>query len=229
MSRPTSAEPASAEPAKRRSWERRSEARPAEIVDAALDVFVERGYAAAKMDEIAERAGVTKGTVYLYFQGKEDLFRAVVHRTVLPNLETGERLVAEFTGSTPELFRTLVRRWWQSAGETRLACLPKLIMGEAANFPALAGFYVEEVIHRGRRMFAAAIRRGIERGEFREVDVDTAVRLAMGAMTGALAYRRSLLAYDTEPFDFEAYVEMHIDFFLRGLAKDPTDPDASHA
>lgn len=205
---------------RRRRWERRSEARPAEIVEAALEVFVERGYAASRMEEIAERAGVTKGTVYLYFKGKEDLFRAVVHETVVPNLEVGERLVAEHTGSAAELFRTLVRRWWAVSGETRLACMPKLIMSESAHFPALATFYVDEVIHRGRRLFAAVIRRGIEQGEFRDdLDVAYAVRLALGSLTGALTYRHSLLPYDSEPWDFGRYVELHIDIFLRGIAK----------
>src|SRR3954462_1610964 len=89
-------------------WRRRSEARPGEIVHAALDVFVEKGFAAARMDEIARRAGVTKGTVYLYFPSKEDLFRAVVEDLMGPNLETGERLVADFVGPTPQLLRELV-------------------------------------------------------------------------------------------------------------------------
>jgi len=107
--------------------------------------------------------------------------------------------------------------------------MPKLIMAEATHFPALATFYVEEVIHRARRLFATVIRRGVEQGEFREdLDVDYAVRLALGTLTGALSYKHSLLPYDSQSWDFERYLELHIDIFLRGIAK-ITDKDTSDA
>jgi AcrR family transcriptional regulator len=99
-------------------WRRRSEARPGEIVEAALDLFVEKGFAATKMDEIAKRAGVTKGTVYLYFPSKEDLFRAVVEEMMGPNIEAGERLVAEHEGTATDLLRKLILAWWELVGNS---------------------------------------------------------------------------------------------------------------
>lgn len=208
-------------------WRRRSEARPGEIVQAALDLFVEKGFSATRMDEIAARAGVTKGTVYLYFPGKEDLFHAVVEEMMGARIETAERLVAEYTGSTSALIGELIRTWWHVGGNSRMACMGKLITGEAANFPELARYYVEHVIVRTRRIFEAALRRGVARGELRDVPLTDAARLAIAPLVHASIYQRSLMAFDPDGWDMERYLEIHIDLFLRGLAKDPeTDRDA---
>jgi AcrR family transcriptional regulator len=202
-------------------WRRRSEARPGEIVQAALDLFVEKGFSSTKMDEIAKRAGVTKGTLYLYFPSKEDLFRAVVGEMMGSNLEVAERLVAEFTGPTSELVAELIRAWWRVGGSSRVACLGKLITGEASNFPTLAQYYMDEVVVRTRSIFEAALRRGVERGEIRDVPLTDAARLAIAPLVHASIYQRSLLPFDPEGWDTERYLELHIDLFLRGLAKEP--------
>jgi TetR/AcrR family transcriptional regulator len=202
-------------------WRRRSEARPGEIVLAALDLFVEKGFSSTKMDEIAQRAGVTKGTVYLYFPSKDDLFRAVVEEMMGPNLEMGERLVAEFTGPTRELVAELIRAWWRVGGGTRIACLSKLLTGEASNFPTLAQYYMDHVVLRTRRIFESALRRGMERGELREVSITDAAWLAIAPLVHAAIYQRSLLPFDPDGWEMERYLELHIDLFLRGLAKEP--------
>ena len=208
-------------------WRRRSEARPGEIVQAALDLFVEKGFAATRMDEIAKRAGVTKGTVYLYFPSKEELFHAVVEEMMGSQMEMAERLVAEHTGPTPELVAELIRAWWRVGGSSHIACMGKLITGEASNFPELAQYYVDHVVVRARRIFEAAIRRGIERGELRDVPVNYAARLGIAPLVQASIYQRSLQAYDPDGWELERYLELHIDLFLRGLAKDPeTKTDA---
>ena len=208
-------------------WRRRSEARPGEIVQAALDLFVEKGFAAARMDEIAARAGVTKGTVYLYFPSKEELFHAVVEEMMGARLETAERLVAEHTGPTRELIAELIRAWWRVGGTSRVACMGKLITGEASNFPELASYYVDHVVVRTRRIFEAALRRGVERGELRDVPLTDAARLVIAPLVHASIYQRSLLAFDPDGWDMERYLELHIDLFLRGLAREPeTDRDA---
>ena len=90
-------------------WQRRKEDRPAEIVAAALDEFVERGFAATRLEAVARRAGVTKGTLYLYFDSKEDLFKAVVRETIVPVIAQGEALAQAHTGSARDLFEKLVR------------------------------------------------------------------------------------------------------------------------
>src|SRR6266446_5005945 len=108
-------------------WRRRKDARPEEIISAALEVFADRGFAATKLEDVARRAGVTKGTIYLYFENKEALFKS-------------------FPGSARELFERLVREYWRLVGETSLVGIPKLMMAEANNFPELARFYYEEVV-----------------------------------------------------------------------------------
>src|SRR2546430_3104690 len=125
-------------------WQRRKEARPGEIVAAALELFVERGFAATKLADVARRAGVTKGTVYLYFDGKEALFKAVVRETIVPVIAQGEALAQSFAGSARELLEQLVREYWRLIGETKLARISKLLMAAAATFLQLSSFYNDE-------------------------------------------------------------------------------------
>src|SRR5437899_10428867 len=182
-------------------WQRRKDARPEEIVAAALDVFVEHGFAGARLEDVARRAGVTKGTVYLYFKSKEALFKAVVRQTIVPAIAQGEALAQAFTGSARELLERLVREYWRLVGETALAGIPKLIIAEAANFPALTRFYYEEVVTRGHRLMAGVIERGIKNGEFRKVDVMIAAKLAMSPLMHATVVRRAFASCMPECFD----------------------------
>jgi AcrR family transcriptional regulator len=168
--------------------------------------------------------------VYLYFPSKEDLFRAVVEEMMGPNIETGERMLAEHAGSAAELLRTLLRGWWELIGNQRVACLSKLMTGEAANFPHLAQYYVEHVVIRGRRIFEAALRRGMESGEFREVPVTDAARLALAPLVQASIYKRSMIQHDPDGWDMERYLKLHMDLFLRGIAREPrTETDNDEA
>src|SRR3979411_2295352 len=105
-------------------WRRRKDARPEEIISAALERCAARGFAAAKLEDVARRAGVTKGTIYLYFENKEALFKAVIRETIVPVIAKGEALVQAFTGSARDLFEKLVRDYWRLVGETNLAGIP---------------------------------------------------------------------------------------------------------
>src|SRR5204862_1200115 len=108
-------------------WRRRKDARPEEIVSAALEVFADRGFAATTLEDVAKRAGVTKGTIYLYFDSKEALFKALIRETIVPVIAQGEALAQSFTGSARELLERLVREYWRLVGETSLAGIPKLM------------------------------------------------------------------------------------------------------
>ena len=199
-------------------WQRRKEARPGEIVAAALEVFVEHGFAAAKLADVARRAGVTKGTLYLYFDSKEALFKAVVRETIVPVIAQGEALARSFTGSARELLERLVREYWRLVGETALAGIPKLMMAEAATFPELTRFYYEEVVTRGHRLMAGVIERGIENGEFRPVDVKVAAKLAMSPLMHAVVAKRAFALCMPEGFNVQTYLDTHIDLYLHGIA-----------
>src|SRR2546425_382223 len=200
-------------------WQRRKDERPAELLAAALEVFVEKGFAATKLADVARRAGVTKGTVYLYFDSKEALFKAVVRETIVPVIAQGEALARAFTGSARELVERLVREYWRLVGETALAGIPKLMMAEAATFPELTRFYYDEVVTRGHRLMAGVIERGIKNGEFRPVDVMIAAKLAMSPLIHAVVARRAFASCMPEAFDVQKYLDTHIDLYLHGIAK----------
>ena len=209
-------------------WARRKDARPEEIIAAALDLFVERGFAATRLDDVAARAGVSKGTLYLYFENKEDLFKAVVRGNVLPVLQHGEALVENFPGSSTELARQLVRGWWDMTGSTKIAGIPKLIIAEAGNFPDLAKFYYDEVILRALSMFRRVLQRGIDAGEFREVDVDHLVHVALAPLVMLSVWRHSFAYCEHEQLQPQCYLDTYLDMLLHGLCKTKT-PEKIHA
>ena len=198
-------------------WQRRPDERPAEILAAALDTFVERGYAATRLDDVARRAGVTKGTLYLYFANKEELFKATVHDSIVPELERAEQQIAADKGPTRALLERYLRWWWDVIGRTRLSALPKLVMSESANFPELARFYYEEVVIRGRRLLEQVIRRGIERREFREVDPEYAVRVIMSPLVLATVWKHSMVRCSIDPVDLDRHLNQAIDLLMNGL------------
>jgi AcrR family transcriptional regulator len=210
--------------APRRRWSRRKQARPGEIVAAALDQFAERGFAATRLDDVAARAGVSKGTLYLYFDSKEELFKAVVRESLLPNIARVEALVAEFDGPTPELIRRMVDTIGMVVTTSRLGALPKLVIAESGNFPDIARFYLEEVIQRGLRLIEAVLTRGIERGEFRPFDVSLTVRAVIAPVILLAIWKNSFEPFDAAPLDARRYLANYVDILMRGLAAAPDAP-----
>ena len=209
-------------------WRRRKDARPEEILRAALDVFVTRGFAAARLEEVAHRAGVTKGTIYLYFTGKEALFKAVVRQSLVPNIERAEQAVAAHRGPSGEVLAAIVRGVWETVGESALSGIPKLIIAEAANFPELARFYYTEVASRGIALLTGIIERGIARGEFRRLDPRYAAMAVLGPVLFAVIWKHSLHPISGTAFDFRAFIEVHLENYVRGLSRH-TAQDGSHA
>jgi AcrR family transcriptional regulator len=209
-------------------WARRKDARPDEIIAAALDLFVERGFASTRLDDVAARAGISKGTLYLYFENKEDLFKAVVRGNVVPVLLHGEKMVENFAGGTGELLRQLVCGWWELTGSSKVAGLPKLVIAEAGNFPDLAKFYYDEVILRALSMFRRVLQRGIDAGEFRKVDVDHLVRVALAPLVMLAVWRHSFACCEHEQLQPERYLESYLDMLLHSLRLPPA-PEKSHA
>ncbi len=203
-----------------RRWTRRKEARPEEITAAALELFVERGFANTRLEDVATRAGVSKGTLYLYFANKEELFKAVVREALVARLVEFRGQIEHFQGSSFELLRLVFKTWWERIGSTRISGIPKLIISEARNFPEIARFYVSEVIRPGRETLAAVVRRGIERGEFRKVDPDTMAHLLAAPMLQISLWRNSLEPCSDDKLDPQALIEAHIEMLSRGLAAD---------
>jgi AcrR family transcriptional regulator len=199
-------------------FERRKDARPGEILEAALELFVEKGFATTRLEDVAQRAGVSKGTVYLYFDSKEELFKAVIRSGIVRAIEEAEQQVAAYQGSAADLLRQLYTAWWQHIGGTKLSGIPKLMISEAQNFPELARFYYDEVIQRGSRLFGQTIQRGIDRGEFRPVDLDYAVRAIISPLVMRAILEHSFLpCAGPEDFDAPAYFEHTVGLVLDGL------------
>jgi AcrR family transcriptional regulator len=198
-------------------WRRRKEARPAEILDAALAIFKERGFAATRLEDVAARAGVTKGTIYLYYPSKEELFKAVVRGELVPNIERLEEAVNE-PGPAAPLLERLFTMWMREIVPSPVSVLPKLVLAEAGNFPDLARFYLETAVRRGLRLIASILRRGIDRGEFRPMDVDHVVYCIIGPLLLTVLWKHSLGPHDDQPLDIQAVCRAHLDLVLHGLS-----------
>ncbi|HKR07680.1 MAG TPA: TetR/AcrR family transcriptional regulator [Gemmatimonadaceae bacterium] len=206
----------SAKPAKSPKWRRRPEHRPQQIIEAALETFGECGLAKARLDDIAKRAGVSKGTIYLYFPNKEELFREVVRQTAVAAIESGERTVTQGT-PTDQLFAAM-RGYWAFVRSPIFNTLHRLVLGELHQFPDLARFYADEVVARGLKLLSGIIRRGVETGEFRDVDPLIAARMlvAMTVMNAIWRDERTGVPLLCHKTDDEVFREL-ARFYLESL------------
>jgi AcrR family transcriptional regulator len=206
--------------------ERRKEARPGELLDAALDLFVEKGFAATRAEEVAARAGVSKGTLFLYFPSKEDLFKAVVRENISGRFQEWNQEFERFEGDTPDMLRLFMRMWWERIGASRASGITKLIIGEARNFPDIAAFYQQEVILPGQALIRNILQRGVDRGEFKVLDMDYALFCVTAPMVFLIMMKHSLgacCAPKDYPLDPERYVTSQVETLLHGLCVRPED------
>lgn len=202
-------------------WVRRKQARPAELVAAALALFVERGFAGTRLDDVAARAGVSKGTLYLYFENKEDLFKAVVRDNVVVRISRARDEVSAYDGPSADLLRYLVVTWWKDFGSTTAGGLAKLMMAESGNFPAITRFFLDEVIEPWHRVLGAVIARGVARREFRAVDVETFVNVMTAPMVMLSLWTRSFGPCSARPIEPDRYIETLLDTVLTSLQAAP--------
>jgi AcrR family transcriptional regulator len=201
-------------------WRRCPEDRPEQIIKAALEVFGECGLANARLQDIAERAGVSKGTIYLYFPNKEELFREMIRQTAVAKIESAEK--AETSGSPTRQLIASMRTYWAFVRSPVFGTIYRLVLGELHQFPDLAKFYAEEVVARGQRLLCGIIRRGVDAGEFRQIDPMVAARMlvALTIMNGIWRDERTgvpLLAHKTDEEVFNELAE----FYLHSIA--PTE------
>ena len=198
-------------------WERRKDARPQELLAAALDLFVERGYASTRLEDVARRAGVSKGTLYLYFTNKEELFKAVVRENIVPALGEAEDIISTFEGHSADLMRCVMMGWWERLGATKASGIMKLMMAEAGNFPELAQFYREEVIERWTRMVGGMLARGVERGEFAPMNVEMMTHVLVAPLLMLVTWKHSLGACSGAELDPVTYLETFLAMTADGL------------
>lgn len=197
-------------------WKRRPEYRPGQIIEAALEVFGKKGLAKTRLEDIASRAGVSKGTIYLYFENKEALFKEMIRETAIVAIERGEQRPEG--GSPAEQLRHLMESYWEFIRTPAFSTIHRLVIGELHQFPDLARFYADEVIARGMNLITGIVRRGIDSGEFRETDPAAAARMlvALFVMNGVWCDKRECLPVLEGRTDERAFADIS-DFYFNAL------------
>ncbi len=203
--------------------QRRKQARPQELLAAALELFVEKGFAATRSEEVAQRAGVSKGTLYLYYPSKEELFKAMVRESLSSRIAEAGVMIAQFVGPTAELLQRVMYMWWTEVGLSPAGGITKVMMAEARNFPELANFFHEEVVAPTQTLLAQVIQRGIDRGEFRPVSPLLTVQVLIGPMLHLVLFQHSFGACALHlPCENPADVlALELDLLLHGLCPRP--------
>ena len=191
------------------------EARRVAIIEAALEEFTSQGFTATKLEDVAVRAGIGKGTIYLYFNSKEELFEEVVRRTLLPERKISPSFIADFEGSTAELLSNHFRFMYTFMQGEKVPPLIAMVLGEISRFPQLSQFFYDEMISQSKAILESIIERGVKTGEFRKsADSLHHQILISPALLGVIW---NLQFKHQAPLDLAAYSEMHIDFILRAL------------
>jgi AcrR family transcriptional regulator len=204
-------------PASTPRWQRRPEARAEEILDAALEVFGRSGFDRAKIEDVARLAGVSKGTVYLYFDSKEALFREMVRAKVVACLTEGEALLRSHEGSARALLVELIRGTYPRMRREEMMRIARMVQGELPHFPELARFYFEEVILRARRLVQQVLERGTASGEFRPSLNGFAARGLSSLLVHTAQVQCFFHPYDPQALTDEQAVEGLIDMYLHGV------------
>lgn len=199
--------------------ERRKEARPRELLDAALALFVEKGFTATRSEEVAARAGVSKGTLFLYFQSKEDLFKAVIRENIGSLFPTWNEELDTFEGSSTDMVKYAMNAWWERVGNTAASGIAKLVMSEAQNFPEVAAFYQADVVVPGTQLLQRILQRGVDSGEFRAMDTNKAVYTLIAPMIFLMMWKHSMgaCAASANIIDPQEFIHMQVDMLLNGM------------
>jgi TetR/AcrR family transcriptional regulator len=207
---------------------RRKEARPGELLDAALDLFVAKGFAATRVEEVAAKAGVSKGTLFLYFKSKEELFEAVVRENISNQISQGMVEIENFEGPTTDMLKFAMFAWWERVGNTKASGISKLVMSEASNFPTLANFYHENVVRPGRQLIQAILQRGVDRGEFRSLNMDYAVFSVIAPVMFLTMWKHSWGTCSIDaPIDPISYLDSQADIIVHGILAHATPHSTS--
>lgn len=207
---------------KQPKFQRRAEDRPREICAAALEVFAEKGFAAAKLDEIAKRAGVSKGTLYLYFKDKEELFRAVVRDTVSPNIDHVRDAIMATDLPFAQIAPMFLARLSHVASTMPLGSVVKMVIGESGNFPELAKVWHDQVVSKALGIMIGLIEKAQQKGEVRRGDPRFHAFTLMGPMLMGLMYREVLQPAGGAPVDLEALARQHAETVLAGMLAEGT-------
>ncbi len=203
-------------------WRRRKDDRPREILNAALAVFLEKGFAATRLEDIAEKAKVTKGTLFIYFENKEELFRSLIRDAIAQSQKISEITHVEIQATAQDTIILFANNWWKYMANSDLGKIPKMIISEANNFPDLAKEYFDNCLLPGRQILVDAIRHGVKNGEFKDIDPEAAARIFLAPYMMSQIWRYSMGPIDSAPMDHLNYINTHLKMTMNGLLKQPS-------
>jgi len=201
-------------------WRRRSDARPEEILDAALAEFTEKGFETARMEDIAKRAGLSKAGVYLYFESKEALLKALIEAKMTPIAEQASALAAAGAANPKAALSAFARVVVSRAADPKIIAVPRLVLSLSGQFPEIADHYRRHVVEIARAALEALIAAGVARGDFRAVDPKVAARAFIGPFFFEAMWTH-ILRGETAFNHPDALVEAQIDLLLKGLEAEP--------
>jgi AcrR family transcriptional regulator len=201
--------------------QRRKGARPAELLEAALALFGEKGFAATRTEEVAQRAGVSKGTLYLYYPSKEELFKAVIGHYLSARIADTAQQVEAYRGKMGPLLQDLLVGWWQQVYASPASATFKIIISESRNFPEIAEYYTHHVIEPGSALIGSIIGRGVASGEFHTDDIEGVVHSLVLPMVMACAHKHGLGACSHQQLDGHAFIASHVALIVRALTHKP--------
>ena len=195
-------------------YRRRKEDRPEEITAAALAEFAEKGYAATRMDDVARRAGVSKGLTYLYFKTKEELFKAVINSVVVPRVDAMTEFLAASDQSPTEIIRGPMLDFMKRLPGSKIAIVIRLLLSEGHRYPDLMDFYWKNVVSRGLSAFTALVERGIERGEFRQSAVTDLPQLFVAPVIFSVVWKN---LFAKHPLDTDDLISTQVEMLLKAI------------
>lgn len=203
-------------------FRRRAEARPDEVLDAALELFIEKGFAATRVEDIAKRAGLSKGAVYLYFPSKEKIIEGIVRRAVVPIADSALVFAAGYEGDPRIVITMVLKMLGTKLNEPKLLAIPKLIFREVLGFPELAEMYRREVLDKVIPVVEGLIRKGVDQGYLRAVDPELTIRSIIGPIMLHVAMMEIFGITTKDGFSVEKLIDNHLAILFDGLSAPPS-------
>lgn len=203
-------------------FRRRAEARPDEVLDAALELFMEKGFAATRVDDIAKRAGLSKGAVYLYFPSKEAVLEALVRRSIIPIADSALEALRNYEGDPRIIISMVIKMVGHRFSDPRIVAIPKVVFREVLGFPHLAEMYRVEVLDKVIPVVAGLIRRGVEQGYLRQVDPELTIRSIIGPLMLHLVMAEVFGITPAGGLHFDKLVDNHLSILFDGLSAPPS-------
>ena len=192
-------------------YRRRKEDRPQEITAAAFDAFAESGFAATRVDDVAKRAGVSKGLLYLYFKTKEELFKAVVKSVVIRRVDSLIENVETTELSSEDFIRGPLLSFLKQVPGSPVAIVIRLLLSEGTRHPDLVSYYYDNVVAKGLAAISGFIKRGVENGEFRESAITELPHAVLAPVMLSVIWR---IIFGDKPLDSDKLIETQIDMIL---------------